>query len=186
MNKIDENGAENEFPFEPKEEQNKQSLTRDELLKKTGKQLAALAEPKSTFSLNTLKGFAKNRLVDIILGIEEEKAKTTQEGRAPQGTNESEDIVSMGLSVLQAFKQQREGEQALLNPIAQELFINSAVNSVDKARADGVLKTDKFNTTLLALSGSALVIDGVIGFENIPTLFSKVKAKFSKKTQEQT
>lgn len=175
----------NEFPFDSNEEKGNSTLTREELLKMTGKELAKIAKPKSKFSLSTLNGFGKNRLVDIILGVEkEEDKKTVSEGRVPQAQSESQDIVTMGLSVLQAFKQQREGEQALLNPIAHELFVSSAVAKVDEARADGVLKTDKFQTALLALSGTALVVDGVIGFDNIPGMLQKLKSKLTGKPKE--
>ncbi|AXX87160.1 hypothetical protein AMRN_1424 [Malaciobacter marinus] len=179
-------GTENEFPFE----ENEQSLTktRAELEKMTNKELAKLAEPlQSQYSFNSLKGRSKPFLIDIILGVNKEP-KINNNAKAAHKTtvNESEDIITTGLSVLQGIKQQREGQEALLNPIAQELFKNSAVNTVDKARAEGTLSSEKFSTALLALSGTALVVDSVIGFNNIPTYFTKLKARFTKKEEVQS
>ena len=176
-------GAGNEFPFEENEVK-KDGKTRKELEELSNKDLAKIAEPlQDRYSFSSLKGRSKNYLIDIILGVNGDDVKPVNKptGKAPQSASESQDILTMGLSVLEAFKKQREGEKALLNPIAQELFISSAVSKVDEARAEGALKTDKFQTALLALSATALVVDGVIGFDNIPGHLSKLKAKFSKK-----
>lgn len=181
-------GAVNEFPFEKEEVKVDGKLTREQYKEKyTVAQLAKIAEPmQKRYAFSSLKGKSKDFLIDIILGIKKDEEINVHAPKAShRGTsNESQDIVTMGLGVLQAFKQQREGEQALLNPIAQELFISSAVAKVDEARAEGALKTDKFQTALLALSGTALVIDGVIGFENVPTIFSKLKTKLRGKPQQ--
>ncbi len=183
IDKGNENGAEMEVPTFVNEASSDSSLTRADLEKKTGKQLAKLAHPLqkgNKVSLKTLEGKSKTYLIDIILGIEEEKEQTSK-GRAPQNQSESADILDVALNVLHGIKMQREGEKASLNPIAAELFKNSAVNEVDKARAEGTLQTDKFNTLILCASGTALVVDGVIGFKNIPTLFNKLKSKLTKK-----
>jgi len=173
-------GMEIDVPSFVNDEKMHQGKTRKELELLTGKELARMADPKSDLSFNTLKGKGKSYLIDIILGINEEK-KEQPKGRAPQGVNQSEDILNVGLTLLQGFKQQREGEEAQLNPLASQMFKDSAITQVDKARAEGIIKVDKFNTLILALSGTALVIDGVIGFKNIPGLLSKLKAKVSKK-----
>ena len=182
--KSEEMGAEFMPSFVSDEKKDSNTLTRQELKDNyTVKELAKLAEPKSkTYSYNSLKSRSKDFLIDIILEVNKEEETKINQAKATHktSTNASEDLVSMGLGILNAFKKQREGENAELNPIATELFKNSAVNEVDKARADGTLQTDKFNTALLAISGTALVVDGVIGFKNVPTLFSKLKAKFKK------
>ncbi len=179
-------GTENEFPFEIKEEQSS-LYTRTELEKLPNSQLAKIAEPmQKRYSYNSLKGRSKAYLIDIILGIKSEDEISINptngtSGKAPHTPNETQELINFGLNVLNSFKQQREGQQTKLNQIATELFKNSAVNEIDKARAEGLIKTDKFNTLIMVLSGTALVVDGVIGFKNVPTLFSKLKAKVIKK-----
>ena len=180
-------GSENDFPFEEKEEIKESKYTRSELEKLSNKDLAKIAEPlQNRYSFSSLKGRSKAYLIDIILGIkdEEEISINPSTAKAPHTTNESAELISFGLNVLNSFKQQRDGQNAELNPIAKELFKNSAVNSVDKARADGIIKTDKFNTLIMGLSGTALIIDGVIGFNNIPTLFQKLKNRINSKSKK--
>lgn len=180
-------GNENDFPFEEKEEIKESKYTRAELEKLSNKDLAKIAEPlQNRYSFSSLKGRSKAYLIDIILGIkdEEEISINPSTAKAPHTTNESAELISFGLNVLNSFKQQRDGQNAELNPIAKELFKNSAVNSVDKARADGIIKTDKFNTLIMGLSGTALIIDGVIGFNNIPTLFQKLKNRINSKSKK--
>lgn len=174
-----EMGEGNDFPFEENEQKKDGAYTRAELEKLTGRELATIAAPlQKRFGFSSLKGKGKSFLIDIILGIKTEEVKEPK-GKAPQTASESQNIIEMGLTVLQNIKQQREGQGAQLNPIAQELFRSSAVNTVDKARAEGALETDKFNTVIVGVSGLALAIDGAIGFENVPTLFSKLKSKLS-------
>lgn len=178
-----DNGKEIELPEFVNEVKKDTTFTRAELELKTGKELAKMAEPlQNKYSYSTLKGKSKPYLIDIILGItKEEDLQEQPKGRAPQSTNQSEEILNITLGLFQGFKQQREGEDAQLNPIATQMFKDSAITQVDKAQADGVLKFDKFNTAILGLSATALIIDGVIGFKNVPGLFSKLKSKLGKK-----
>lgn len=168
-------GIEEENPFD---EEGECKLSRDELMKMTAKELAPLAKPKSSLTIKTLERRPKPFLCDIILDIHKEEDKP--KARASQSTSESEDMISFALQTLEAMKQNRENQEATLHPIAKELFKSSAVNKVDEARADGSINTDKMNTAIFALSGTALVIDGLIGFDNVPKLFNKMKTKFKK------
>ncbi|PLY11376.1 MAG: hypothetical protein C0626_02060 [Arcobacter sp.] len=179
----EQKGTENEFPFEQEEVKTSDKPTRAELELLTNKELAKLAEPKQDrYSFNSLKGRSKPFLIDIILGVNDDVPDVNKsKAKAPHSSSESENMLNVGLNLLQSFKMQREGQEAILNPIATEMFKNSAVAKVDEARADGVLKTDKFNNVILGISATALVVDGLIGFNNVPTLFQKVRAKFSKK-----
>lgn len=176
-----DNGAGIEVPNFVNEASSNSSLTRAELEKKTGKELAKIAHPLqkgNKLSISTLQGKPKPFLIDIILGIQE--AKEQPKGRAPQNQSESQDVLEVAINILNGIKMQREGQQAQLNPIATEIFKNTAVNEVDKARAEGTFQTDKFNTLLLCVSGTALVIDGVVGFKNIPGIYNKLKSRFAK------
>lgn len=170
-----------ESPFVQNEEK---KLTRQEYKDKYSvRQLAELAEPiHPTLSFNSLKGRSKDFNIDIILGINQEEIQNTSSKASHKAsTNESQELVNVALGLLNAFKQQREGQNSELNPIAREMFKSTAENQVDKARADGLLQTDKFNTLILAVSGTALIIDGVIGFKNVPGLFEKIRSKMKKK-----
>ena len=169
------NDDDNINPFED-EKVKENSLNRVELMKLSGKELAKLAKPKSKLMYITLQKKSKSFLCDIILGIEKEDDKP--KARATQNTSESDDILTFGINILESFKKAR-GE-AELNPIAKEMFKQSAVSKVDEARADGSINSQKFNNVILALSATALVVDGVIGFKNVPGVFSKLKSKFKR------
>jgi hypothetical protein len=176
---LDNNVEMEENPFHKEEVENK--LTREELMKKTGKELAQMAQPKSRFKIKTLERLPKAELCDIILDITvDEKPKA----RASRTESESDNIINFAIDTLEAIKKSRGANG--INPIAKEIFKSSAVNKVDEARADGNLSSEKFNNTLLVLSGVAITIDSIIGFENVPTLFQRLKAKLSKSKKDDT
>lgn len=177
----EEMGTENEFPFAEDEVKTSSKPTRAELEELTNKDLAKLAEPlQKRYSFSSLKGRSKNFLIDIILGVKDENEININKAKAPHSASESENMLNVALNFLQAIKVQREGQEAILNPIATEMFKNSAVAKVDEARAEGTLQSDKFNNIILSASAAAVLVDGLVGFNNVPTLFSKIKTKFSK------
>ena len=187
----DDISTQNEFPFVEDEAQKIEKPTRLELEKLSNSKLAKMAEPmQKRYSFSSLKGRSKNYLIDIILGVKDESEigingnSISNGAKAPQAKSESEELINYGLTLLNAIKQHREGQNAELNPIAKEMFKNSAIVEVDKARADGTIKTDKFNSLMLGLSGAFLVVDGVVGIKNIPTLFKKLKDKVNSKPKQ--
>jgi len=168
-------------PFDDEKVENN-PLNRTDLMKLSGKELAKMAQSKSSLMYITLQKKSKAYLCDVILGIEKDEEKP--KARATQNTSDSDDIISFLLNTLESIKQNRDNQEARLNPMAKEVFKQSAVSKVDEARASGTLNSDKFNNVLLAVSGTALVIDGLIGFKNVPGVFSKIKNKLKRKKND--
>lgn len=159
-----------------------QKYTREQLMKMTISQLAPMAKEKSHLMLSTLKGKSKAELADIILSIEETEKKT--HARTPRVESESDNIINFAIDTLESIKKARGSSE--INPIAKEIFKSSAVNKVDEKRADGTLSSEKFNNVLMYCSAFAVVVDSIIGFENIPGIFQKMKSKLNKKKDNDT
>lgn len=175
----EDNREEDGSPFKDMQT-DKEVISRVELMKLTAKELAKKAEPKSTLRLSTLEKLAKADLCDIILDIK--KADDKPKARAERTQSESDNIINFALDILQNIKISREGQESKINQIAKDIFKSSAISKVDEARAEGTLNNDTFNNLLMFGSGIAIVIDSVVGFNNIPTLFQKLKAKVKGKS----
>jgi hypothetical protein len=175
-------GNETELENNPFQDDGKETkLSRNELENYTIKQLVPLAKGKTHLKETTLSRLSKNELIDIILDIKDEpKSKA----RATRSESESDQIINFALDVLNGIKQSRNGNE--INPLAKEMFKKSAVNKVDEARADGVIDNNKFNNVIMYASAGALIVDSLIGFENIPSFFEKMRNKFSKKKSDDT
>jgi len=175
------NGVEAEQnPFNEETSGNDTKLTRAELENYTIKNLVPLAKGKTHLKETTLSRLSKAELIDIILDIKEQEPKS--KARATRTQSESDNILDFALDTLQAIKIARNGNE--INPIAKDMFKKSAVQKVDEARADGTINNDKINTGIMIVSGVAIAIDSIIGFENVPTLWEKMKNKFSKKKDD--
>ena len=180
-------GTETDNPFEETEdEQSTKILGREELKAKyTGKQLAKLVEGKTPLKLSTLERMSKDDLIDILLDIDTKKK--TNNARASRSNGETDDILNFGLSTLQTIKMTRENDPtASLNEIALNMFRSSAVNKIDQARQNDAINNDKIQNLVFYISGGAILIDALIGFKNVPSLFQKLKGKFRKHGKSDT
>ena len=181
------NEGSNEFPFEQNETKPGKKKSREELEKLTGAALAEMAHPlQDKYNITTLKSKSKNYLIDIILGVEDKNAQPKKEhqGKAAHNMSESHQIVNMTLGVLTAMKQKRlKDETQQLEPVSAQFFASAAVNKVDEARANETISGEKMNGIILGVSATTLIIDSMVGFENIPHLFTKFKRKLSNKNE---
>jgi hypothetical protein len=178
---MSDNVDEIESPFDENEEQSKSDLDRNKLKKLTNKELAKLAKPKSRFQLSTLEGKSKDYLIDIILDISDEKEKEST-ARTSRTESESDEYINTAIGILEALKQQRENSQeAQINPVVKQIFKDSAVSKVDDARASGAVESKTVKNIMLFGSGAILLVDGLVGLNNVPELFSKLKEKVQKK-----
>ena len=123
--KFDDKSNDIEDPF--KEEKSENKYNRSELMKLTGRELAKLANPLSKFQLSTLNGMSKKDLCDIILGIKKEDEKKPK-ARFTSVKSDSENVIEIALNSLLAIKKARDGESAIINPIAHELFKLSLIH----------------------------------------------------------
>ncbi len=168
-----------EDPFEKNSEK---KYNRTELMKLTGKELAKIAEPFSKFKHTTLSGMGKPALCDIILGLKKDDEKKPK-ARSTSSKSESEVMIELALETLLKIKKGREGDQAVINPIAHELFKTTAVSKVDNARTNNSLSNEKFNTAIFVASSAAVLVDTLIGFDKVPSLFKKIQNKIKKKNE---
>ncbi len=168
-----------EDPFEKNSEK---KYNRTELMKLTGKELAKIAEPFSKFKHTTLSGMGKPALCDIILGLKKEDEKKPK-ARSTSSKSESEVMIDLALDTLLKIKKVREGDQAVINPIAHELFKTTAVSKVDNMRANNSLSNDKFNTAIFIASSAAIFVDTIVGFDKVPGLFKKIQNRIKKKNE---
>ncbi len=168
-----------EDPFEKNSEK---KYNRTELMKLTGKELAKIAEPFSKFKHTTLSGMGKPALCDIILGLKKDEDKKPR-ARSTSSKSESEAMIDLALETLLKIKKGREGDQAVINPIAHELFKTTAVSKVDNARTNNSLSNEKFNTAIFVASSAAVLVDTLIGFDKVPSLFKKIQNKIKKKNE---
>ncbi len=168
-----------EDPFEKNSEK---KYNRTELMKLTGKELAKIAEPFSKFKHTTLSGMGKPALCDIILGLKKDEDKKPK-ARSTLSKSESEAMIDLALETLLKIKKGREGDQAVINPIAHELFKTTAVSKVDNARTNNSLSNEKFNTAIFVASSAAVLVDTLIGFDKVPSLFKKIQNKIKKKNE---
>lgn len=180
MDKGANSGMENGFHNEEETD----VLNRNELMQLTGKQLAKKAAPYSTLKLITLEKKSKAELCDIILNKTDKKADEEKPaGRAARTSSETEQFIETALHMLSAIKQQRDGEP--LNAMATDVFKKQAVAYTDEKISNDEININKASTALFAISATAIVFDGVIGFKNAPTLFSKIKNKFFNRGKKQ-
>jgi len=162
---------------------NGDSLNRNELMKLSGKELAKMAQPYSTKTLKSLEKTAKATLCDLIMAKSDKKPKDDKpHARTAQTKSETENFISMSISMLDAMKRSRDDEP--LNTMVSDIFTKQAVAYADNKVANDEINIDKANTALFALAGGALLFDGLIGFKNAPTLFQKIKNKFFKKADK--
>ncbi len=169
-------------PFEEKTKSKNPS--RIELMKMTGAELAELASDKSTLLMSTLKRLKKAELCDIILDVKDDKKKSR--ARQTRIKSESEVMIDLTLDTLLKIKKSREGDKAAINPIAHELFKTTAVSKIDDARANNVLSNNKLNTAIFVASSAAIMVDTLIGFNNVPGLFKKIQDKIKKKKSDES
>lgn len=181
-------GTETDNPFEDEAEKTEanKSLGREELKAKyTGKQLADLVVGKTPLKLSTLQRMSKDDLIDIYLDIDTKKKSNN--ARASRSTGETEDILNFGLATLQSIKQARENDPtANINQIALNMFKSSAVKKIDDARQSEAISNDTLQNVIFYLAGGALVVDAVVGFKNVPSLFGKLKDKVKRKSANDT
>ena len=160
------------------------ALNRNELMKLTGKKLARMAQPYSSKTLKVLEKTAKATLCDLIMSKSEKKPQEENKTHARTGTakSESENFIHMAVSMLDAMKRSRDEEP--LNAMVTDIFTKQAVVYADEKVANDEMNINKANTALFAIAGGALLFDGLVGFRNAPTLFSKLKNKFFKKVDK--
>lgn len=157
-------------------------LNRNELMKLTGKELARMAQPYSTYKLISLERMSKAKLCDIIINKGDKKKQEDDEkpnARAARSSSDTEQFIDTALTMLDVLKQQRDHEP--INATAKEIFKKQAIVYADEKIKNNELNVDKANTALFALAGAAILYDGIIGFKNTPTLFNKIKNKFFNK-----
>ncbi len=178
-------GMEEQSPFDETETE-QPKLNRDILMDKTGKDLAQMVFDKglSKFKLSTLERISKPELCDMLLDIK--KPDDKPKSRASNSTSKSDNMLDFALSTLQGIKQARTSQEATINPIALNMFKDSAINKIDEARADGKLNNDTMQNVIFTLSGAVIVFDTVIGFENAPKIWDKIKLKLFKKKDNGT
>ncbi|MDX1808304.1 MAG: hypothetical protein R3331_02065 [Sulfurospirillaceae bacterium] len=171
-----DNGVERNIPFEEMGNST-EGITRTELMEKTGKELAKMALPYTTWKESTLSKLSKPELCDIILTKGANKEQQEPRARAARATSDSEAIIETFLAIAESFKLKREKEP--LNATAKQIFKNNAVNLVDKKVEEETLSSHGVNVTVAFIAGTFLAIDGLIGLANIPTFFSKIKSKLN-------
>ena len=150
-------------------------------MKLSGVELAELAADKSSYLMSTLKKLRKAELCDIILDVKQDKKKS--KARQTQVKSESEVMIDLTLDTLLKIKKGREGDNASINPIAHELFKNTAVSKIDDARANNTLSNNKLNNAIFVASSAAILVDTLVGFNNVPSIFRKIKEKIKKKNE---
>ena len=170
--------VEMDSPF-VKPQTEEKSINRTELMEKTGKQLAVMCTPYSPLKLKTLEKMAKSDLCDIILSKGQNKEQKEAKGRSGTSKSDSEAIIDTMLAIAESFKMKREQEP--LNATAKTIFKNNAVNLVDKKVDEEEISSHGVNTAVAVFTGAFLLVDGLVGIANIPTLFSKMKSKFNAK-----
>lgn len=170
------NGVAGEVADEIAGKQEQSSYNRAELMEKTGAELAEMAAPYSTKKLSTLERMAKKDLCDIIMRGGEKKTEEGPKARAARTESETEQIINMGLSVLDAIKQSRDGK--MLNPLAVDIFKKQAVIALDDQVAQDRVNLNTASKVMLFGSAAVLLVDGIVGLHNSPTLLSKMKKKF--------
>jgi len=165
------------------EDMEHETLNRNELMELTGKQLAKMAQPYSTLQLNSLERMAKAKLCDIILNkTDKKKDDDKPHARTARTESQSEQFISTALLMLDGFKTNRDGEP--LNATAKEIFKKQAIVYADEKVNSGEMDINKSSNALLFLSAGVLIFDGLIGFKNAPSLFQKVKNRFTKKKDD--
>jgi len=155
----------------------KNALNRNELMKLTGKELAKMAQPYSSKTLAVLEKTAKAKLCDLILAKDEKATKEEKpHARTARTQSDTEQFIQTAVNLLDVMKRARDEEP--LNAMAKDVFTKQAVVYADAKVASDEMNVDKANNILLGLSAGALLIDGLIGFKNAPTLLGKLKNKF--------
>jgi len=165
------NGTEIAYPFDEETEQKTDTTNRAELMQKTGKELAKLAKPFTSLSETTLSKLSKAELCDIIIS----KGKERKE--KPKNKDSSTAIIDTFLGIIESIKTNRDKEP--LNTTAKQIFSSNAVAVVDRQIQEEKITSGGLNTTILILSGSFLLIDGVIGIKNIPGIYKKIKDRIN-------
>ncbi len=168
-------------------ENSSNALNRNELMELTGKELAKMAQPYSTLKLNSLERKSKAFLCDLIMNKSDNKAKEEEKPHARSSRTESqtEQFINTALVMLSVMKQNRDGEP--LNATASDVFKKQAIVYADEKISKDEMNIDKANTALFIISTGALLFDGLIGFKNAPTLFTKLKNKyFNRGKKEET
>lgn len=188
MDNATDNGMDNGLDSATKAEINSQfqedaqesTLNRNQLMDLPTKKLAKMAQPYSTKTLKTLEKTAKSTLCDLILNKGDGKPKEeTTYARTGTAQSETEQFIGTALMMLSAMKQNRDGEP--LNAMAAEVFKKQAVVYADDKVKNGEMDINKSSNALLYISAGAILFDGLIGFKNTPTLFQKIKDKFTKR-----
>jgi len=162
--------------------QESHAINRNELMKLTGKQLAKKAQPYSTLQLNSLERLAKAKLCDMILAKSDTKKDEEPKARTARTASNSEQMIETVLNVLDMIKHSRDNEP--LNATAKEIFKKQAVVYADEKIQAGEMDTNKASNMFLYLSAGAILFDGIIGFKNAPSLITKLKSKFTKKSDD--
>ena len=164
-------GTEIASPFIEEVEEKGATKKRAELMQKTGKELAKMAKPFTSLSETTLSKLSKAELCDIIIS----KGKDRKE--KPKNKDSSTAIVDTFLGIVESIKVNRDKEP--LNNTAKQIFSSNAVAVVDKQIQEEKITSGGLNTAILLLSGSFLLIDGIIGIKNIPAIYKRIKDKIS-------
>lgn len=175
--KLMEIEEEVENPFKKAKEENSE-LTRNELMKLPGKELALIAEPKTKVSLNTLQGKPKAYLCDIILDITKENDKP--QIRVAQVQSESNTYADTIIDILNSIK--KDGK---LNDVATQLFRDGFVEHIDIARTNGTKFSKNTKKVILIGAGVFLVADATIGIKNIPGQIKKLIKLVKQKRNKQ-
>ena len=156
--------------------------TYSELMKKTGRELAEMAAPFTDKSVTTLSKMAKKDLIKIIQdGLAGKVNEKEQEAKARKNRtkSEAEQLIEAMIHTLEAFKVQREHKP--LNPVIKKVFEQQAVNYTSKKVEEDNITPEGINKALLFGTGALLLVDGLVGFENIPKIIEKIKKKVKRK-----
>ena len=162
----------------------KQALNRNELMQKTGKELAKMAAPYSELQLNTLERKSKAELCDIILNRGSEAKEEKTHARAGRTESQTEQFITGLLMALDVMKQNRDGEP--LHPVAKQIFNKQAIVYADEKIKKDELDVNKANNFLLYGVGAFLLFDAVVGVKNSPALLAKAKNLFQKRKKGDT
>lgn len=158
-----------------------QTLDRQAMKDKyTVAKLAEMAKPYSKMAMSTLKGYDKDKLIDIIQSKGEEKKTEEPKARATRSKGEFEQMVDMGIALLDAFKMKRDGEP---NPMMlKELVKSQIIMKADEAKQEGTFDQDKASNLVFAGGIIALTVS-TIGVDRIMDTGKKLFQKFSKKAE---
>jgi len=180
------NGADNKSALEAEaalfeDVEKPKNLSREELKKLTVKKLAQMAKPYSKSTINTLERHPKEKLIDILQSKGEKQKDEEPKARATRSKGEFEQMVDMGLALLDAYKMKRDEEP---NPMMiKELVKSQVIMKADEAKAEGKFDQQKVSNIMLIGSIAVLTVS-TIGVDRIMGTGKKIFEKIKKKPED--